>query len=99
MDFRYVTVDEIISPLLKKYRVQFIYSKITLHYTKESHKILTEAGINEQTKVKDLKDDEIAKILDIPVGTVRSRLHRARNLLKDGLKKYAESLGYEDKRN
>lgn len=45
MDFRYVTVDEIISPLLKKYRVQFIYSKITLHYTKESHKILTEPNL------------------------------------------------------
>lgn len=43
--------------------------------------------------------DEIAKILDIPVGTVRSRLHRARNLLKEKLKNYAESLGYEDKRN
>src|SRR5699024_4429338 len=45
MDFRYVTVDEIISPLLKKYRVKFIYSKITLHYTKESHKILTEPNL------------------------------------------------------
>lgn len=45
MDFRYVTVDEIISPLLKKYRVQFIYSKITLHYTKDSHKILTEPNL------------------------------------------------------
>lgn len=30
-----------------------------------SHKILTEAEINYQTKVKDLKDDEIAKIRDI----------------------------------
>jgi small subunit ribosomal protein S13 len=30
-----------------------------------SDKILTEAGINSQTKVKDLKDDEIAKIRDI----------------------------------
>lgn len=42
--------------------------------------------------------EEIAKIIDIPIGTVRSRLHRARNMLKDKLKKYAESLGFEDKR-
>jgi RNA polymerase sigma-70 factor (ECF subfamily) len=36
----------------------------------------------------------MAKILDIPIGTVRSRLHRARNLLKDKLKGYAQSMGY-----
>ncbi len=39
--------------------------------------------------------EEMAKILDIPIGTVRSRLHRARMLLKDKLKKYAKSLGYD----
>jgi RNA polymerase sigma-70 factor (ECF subfamily) len=38
--------------------------------------------------------EEMAKILDIPVGTVRSRLHRARFILKQKLKLYAESLGY-----
>lgn len=38
--------------------------------------------------------EEMAKILDIPIGTVRSRLHRARNLLKDKLKNYALSMGY-----
>lgn len=43
--------------------------------------------------------EEIASIIDIPIGTVRSRLHRARNMLKEQLKKYAESLGYKDKRN
>ena len=37
----------------------------------------------------------MAKILDIPIGTVRSRLHRARMLLKDKLKYYAKSLGYD----
>jgi RNA polymerase sigma factor (sigma-70 family) len=42
--------------------------------------------------------EEIAKIVDIPIGTVRSRLHRARNMLKDKLKAYAESRGYKDKR-
>jgi len=35
------------------------------------------------------KYEEMAKILDIPIGTVRSRLHRARNLLKEKLKSYA----------
>ena len=42
--------------------------------------------------------EEIAKIIDIPIGTVRSRLHRARNMLKEKLKTYAQSLGYKDKR-
>ncbi len=40
------------------------------------------------------KYEEMAKILDIPIGTVRSRLHRARNLLKEKLKSYAQSMGY-----
>jgi RNA polymerase sigma factor (sigma-70 family) len=38
--------------------------------------------------------EEMSKILDIPIGTVRSRLHRARNLLKEKLKNYATSMGY-----
>jgi len=38
--------------------------------------------------------EEIAAILHIPVGTVRSRLHRGRNLLKSNLKDYGRSLGY-----
>ncbi len=42
--------------------------------------------------------EEMAKILDIPIGTVRSRLHRARNLLKEKLASYANSMGYKDKR-
>ena len=40
--------------------------------------------------------EEMAKILDIPIGTVRSRLHRARNLLKDKLRGYAKTMGYDD---
>jgi len=42
--------------------------------------------------------EEIAKILDVPIGTVRSRLFRARNVLKDKLKSYAETMGFSDKR-
>ena len=40
------------------------------------------------------KYDEMAKILDIPIGTVRSRLHRARGLLKDSLEDYAKKMGF-----
>ena len=39
--------------------------------------------------------DEMAKILDIPIGTVRSRLHRARNLLKEKLQSYASEMGFK----
>ena len=42
------------------------------------------------------KYDEMAKILDIPIGTVRSRLHRARNLLKEKLGDYAKKMGYKN---
>jgi RNA polymerase sigma-70 factor (ECF subfamily) len=42
--------------------------------------------------------EEISKIIDVPIGTVRSRLFRARNMLKEKLKKYAEKMGYKDKR-
>lgn len=39
--------------------------------------------------------EEIAKIVDTPIGTVRSRLHRGRKMLKEMLAKYAASLGYD----
>ena len=38
--------------------------------------------------------EEMAKILDIPIGTVRSRLHRARNMLREKLAGYAQQMGY-----
>lgn len=42
--------------------------------------------------------EELSKILDIPIGTVRSRLHRARNLLKDKLREYAKKKGFKENR-
>ncbi len=42
--------------------------------------------------------EEISKIIDVPIGTVRSRLFRARNILKEKLKIYAKSQGYTDVR-
>ena len=38
--------------------------------------------------------EEIAEITEIPIGTVRSRLHRARKLLQDELFGYAKVNGY-----
>ena len=45
--------------------------------------------------IEEFSYEEIAKILDIPIGTVRSRLHRARNALKESLKEYAEKMGFK----
>lgn len=41
--------------------------------------------------------DEIADFVDVPVGTVRSRLHRARKMLFAKLYNYAADKGYIDK--
>ncbi|CAN5650022.1 sigma-70 family RNA polymerase sigma factor [soil metagenome] len=45
--------------------------------------------------LEDLSYDEIADFLKVPVGTVRSRLHRGRNLLREKLIEYARNKGYE----
>jgi RNA polymerase sigma-70 factor (ECF subfamily) len=45
--------------------------------------------------VESLPYEEIADVLEIPVGTVRSRLHRARAMLFARLKEYATANGYE----
>lgn len=44
--------------------------------------------------IEGFKYEEIAKIVDIPIGTVRSRLHRARQMLKEKLREYATKKGY-----
>ena len=44
--------------------------------------------------IEEFKYEELATIFDIPIGTVRSRLSRARALLKAELKSYALKLGY-----
>ncbi|AFH49990.1 ECF subfamily RNA polymerase sigma-70 factor [Ignavibacterium album JCM 16511] len=41
--------------------------------------------------------EEIADFIDVPVGTVRSRLHRARKMLFTKLQKYAAERGYISK--
>ncbi len=45
--------------------------------------------------IEEFTYEEIAKIIDIPIGTVRSRLHRARKMLRDMLLGYAVSMGYD----
>lgn len=43
--------------------------------------------------IDDLSYQEIAEILGVPIGTVRSRLHRGRHMLQKQLWKVAEELG------
>lgn len=45
--------------------------------------------------VEEFTYEEIATIIDIPIGTVRSRLHRARRELRSKLSEYAIKLGYD----
>lgn len=44
--------------------------------------------------IEGLTYEEIAEFLDCPLGTVRSRLHRGRGLLRGRLTKYAKEKGY-----
>ena len=61
---------------------------VVRHFCEQGHQVL--ALLEEEDRkiivLKDLKDlsyDEIAVILEVPKGTVRSRLHRARLQLKE----------------
>jgi RNA polymerase sigma-70 factor (ECF subfamily) len=44
--------------------------------------------------IEELSYQEAAKVLGIPIGTVRSRLSRGRAIMRLVLKKYARSQGY-----
>jgi RNA polymerase sigma-70 factor (ECF subfamily) len=44
--------------------------------------------------IEGLTYEEIAEFVDIPLGTVRSRLHRGRKILRDKLFQYAKKRGY-----
>ncbi len=46
----------------------------------------------------EMQYQEIAEILNVPVGTVMSRIHRARTRLKTELKDYAKDFGWVGKR-
>ena len=45
--------------------------------------------------IEEFTYEEIANMLDVPIGTIRSRLHRGRNLLKAELQDYARERGYD----
>lgn len=44
--------------------------------------------------IEEFSYEEIANMLDVPIGTVRSRLHRGRNLLRTTMLDYATKRGY-----
>lgn len=92
----YYNSDEVDQPITSDLRVEAIKEKIG----DEVSVAINSLDIDFRTVIIlcDLEGftyEEMAKILDIPIGTVRSRLHRARNLLRDKLKVYADSMGYK----
>lgn len=48
--------------------------------------------------IEDYTYEEIADFIQIPVGTVRSRLHRGRKMLKSALRDYAAHHGFKPKK-
>lgn len=44
--------------------------------------------------MENLSYDEVASVLDVPIGTVKSRLYRGRRLLAQALRDYAIEMGY-----
>jgi RNA polymerase sigma-70 factor (ECF subfamily) len=48
--------------------------------------------------LEEMTYEEIAEILEIPLGTVRSRLHRARKVMQDKLYNFAAQHGYITKK-
>jgi RNA polymerase sigma-70 factor (ECF subfamily) len=59
---------------------------------------------DERTETSDMQEmlcdvdgftyEEISNMLDVPIGTIRSRLHRGRNLLRTALIEYAKRRGF-----
>lgn len=48
--------------------------------------------------VEELKYEEVAEFLECPIGTVRSRLHRGRKVLRSKLFEYAKKRGYVEEK-
>jgi RNA polymerase sigma-70 factor (ECF subfamily) len=48
--------------------------------------------------IEELTYEEVAAFVDCPVGTIRSRLHRGRKLLRAGLLEYARKRGYVEEK-
>jgi RNA polymerase sigma factor (sigma-70 family) len=48
--------------------------------------------------LEEMSYEDISSVLGLPIGTVRSRIHRARNQLKNILREYGRRQGYVDHR-
>ncbi len=47
-----------------------------------------------RSDIEELTYEEIAQVVGVPIGTVKSRLHRARRILQRQLYLYALEMGY-----
>ncbi len=89
--------DSVNSPITNDLRVDAVKDMIG----DEVANALNKLGVDFRTiiilcDIEGFTYEEMSKILNIPIGTVRSRLHRARHLLKEQLLDYAKKMGYDE---
>ena len=76
-----ISPEELSDPILKS-RIREVFENMPLDYREVVELVL----------IEELSYEETAKTLEIPIGTVMSRLHRGRNFLKKAFGREAEEL-------
>lgn len=86
--------DDIEQPVLANLREDLFFPLMGDEVTNAIGQLNKEQRVAVLLELEDFTYEEIAKIMDCPIGTIRSRLNRGREALKQKLYQYALSQGY-----